>query len=206
MRLISLLGVVMAILLLALSAPVLACIAVLVAIDTRRSPIFGQQRVGQYDKVFTIYKFRTMLELWDSSGHSLPDERRLTPLGRLVRNLSLDEVPQLWNIVCGDMAFVGPRPLLPEYLPRYDAIQRRRHEVKPGITGWAQVHGRNALAWEKRFELDVWYVDHRSPLLDAKILWMTVRKVVLREGISEEGHATKPEFLGKEGTDTEPGN
>jgi lipopolysaccharide/colanic/teichoic acid biosynthesis glycosyltransferase len=197
MSLMSLLGVVLAIVMLVLLAPFLACIALLIAIDTRLSPIFGQERIGQHEKVFTIYKFRTMVDLRDSSGNLLPDEDRLTRLGRILRNASLDEIPQLWNIVRGDMAFVGPRPLLPKYLPRYDAIQRRRHEVKPGISGWAQVHGRNALDWEKRFELDVWYVDHRGLWLDAKILWMTVRKVVCREGISEEGHATKPEFMGK---------
>jgi len=114
-----------------------------------------------------------------------------------LRNTSLDEIPQLWNVLCGDMAFVGPRPLLPRYLPHYDATQRRRHEVRPGITGWAQVHGRNEVTWERRFELDVWYVDNRSLWLDVRILWMTVRKVVLREGVSRRGYATMPEFGGK---------
>lgn len=194
----SLLRVATALILLALAAPIAACLAVLIVIYTRRSPIFGQQRIGRYDRVFTIYKFRTMTDLRDSSGCLLPDEQRLMPLGRLLRNTSLDEIPQLWNIACGDMTFVGPRPLLPKYLPHYNAAQRRRHEVKPGITGWAQVHGRNLVSWEKRFELDVWYVDHQSFWLDAKILWVTARMVICREGISQTGHATMPEFTGEE--------
>ncbi|HTX64229.1 MAG TPA: sugar transferase, partial [Opitutaceae bacterium] len=132
----------------------------------------------------------------DSAGRLLPDEQRLTPLGRFLRRTSLDELPQLWNVLKGDMSLVGPRPLLPEYLPRYNSHQRRRHEVKPGITGWAQIHGRNTLAWERKFDLDVWYVDHRSLWLDIKILWLTVRKVIRREGISQNGHATMPEFTG----------
>ncbi|HXK02684.1 MAG TPA: sugar transferase, partial [Verrucomicrobiae bacterium] len=132
----------------------------------------------------------------DSAGRLLPDEQRLTPLGRFLRRTSLDELPQLWNVLKGDMSLVGPRPLLPEYLPRYNSHQRRRHEVKPGITGWAQIHGRNTLAWERKFDLDVWYVDHRSLWLDIKILWLTVLKVIRREGISQNGHATMPEFTG----------
>jgi sugar transferase EpsL len=129
-------------------------------------------------------------------GRLLPDERRLTALGRLLRSTSLDELPQLWNVLRGDMSLVGPRPLLPEYLPRYTAFQRRRHEVKPGITGWVQVNGRNGLTWERKFELDVWYVDHWSPWLDVGILWMTMSQVLQRAGISQTGHATMPEFLG----------
>jgi sugar transferase EpsL len=193
---ISFLSVVMAISLLALFAPLMVCIAVLIVIDIRYSPVFGQQRIGQYDRLFTIYKFRTMTDLRDSSGRLLPDERRLTALGRFLRSTSLDELPQLWNVLKGDMSLVGPRPLLPEYLPRYTAFQRRRHEVRPGITGWVQVNGRNSLTWEQKFELDVWYVDHWSLWLDAKVLWMTVSQVLRREGVSQAGHATMPEFMG----------
>jgi lipopolysaccharide/colanic/teichoic acid biosynthesis glycosyltransferase len=125
-----------------------------------------------------------------------PDEQRLTALGRFLRGSSLDELPQMWNVLKGEMSLVGPRPLLPEYLPRYNTHQRRRHEVKPGITGWAQINGRNALAWERKFDLDVWYVDHSSLLLDTKILWQTLLKVMRHEGISQQGHATMPEFTG----------
>lgn len=188
----------MAILLLVLFAPFLVCIAVSIIIGTRRSPIFRQHRIGQYERPFSIYKLRTMMDLRDSSGHLLPDEQRLTPLGRFLRRASLDEIPQLWNIARGDMAFVGPRPLLPEYLPRYNNCQHRRHEVKPGITGWAQINGRNALTWEEKFNLDVWYVDHQSFLLDVKILWLTLLKVLKRDGISQDGHATMPEFMGSQ--------
>lgn len=193
-----LLRFVAAFLLLLLLAPLAVCLAVLIAIRTRRSPIFGQERIGQYNRVFTIYKFRTMTDLCDGSGRLLADEQRLMPLGRFLRNTSLDELPQLWNIMRGDMAFVGPRPLLPKYMPYYNATQLRRHEVKPGVTGWTSVHGRNALSWEKKFELDVWYVDHHNLWLDVTILWMTARKVICREGISYEGHATMPEFTGNE--------
>jgi len=132
----------------------------------------------------------------DQAGKLLADEQRLTTLGRFLRSTSLDELPQLWNVLKGDMSLVGPRPLLPEYLPRYTPFQRRRHEVKPGTTGWAQVSGRNALTWEQKFELDTWYVDHWSLLLDIKILWLTLLRVIRREGISQDGHATMPEFLG----------
>jgi lipopolysaccharide/colanic/teichoic acid biosynthesis glycosyltransferase len=185
-----------AIVLLVLFAPVLVLIGILVAIDTRCSPVFCQLRAGQHGQVFTICKFRTMTDVCDSRGRLLPDERRLTALGRLLRSTSLDELPQLWNVLKGDMSLVGPRPLLPEYLPRYTALQRRRHEVKPGITGWVQVNGRNCLTWERKFELDVWYVDHWSLWLDAGILWMTMSQVLRRAGISQTGHATMPEFLG----------
>jgi lipopolysaccharide/colanic/teichoic acid biosynthesis glycosyltransferase len=137
-----------------------------------------------------------MTDARDSRGMLLPDEQRLTALGLLLRSSSLDELPQLWNVLKGDMSLVGPRPLLPEYVARYNAHQRRRHEVKPGITGWAQVNGRNALTWEDKFDLDVWYVDHQSLWLDFKILWLTLLKVLKREGISQDGHATMPEFMG----------
>jgi lipopolysaccharide/colanic/teichoic acid biosynthesis glycosyltransferase len=137
-----------------------------------------------------------MTEERDQSGNLLPDEQRLTGIGRLLRQTSLDELPQLWNVVCGHMSLVGPRPLLTQYLARYDVHQRRRHEVKPGITGWAQANGRNALSWEQKFEMDVWYVDHQSLRLDIKILWLTLRQIIHRKGISQTGHATMPEFMG----------
>jgi sugar transferase EpsL len=192
----SFFGAMIAALLLILLVPLTACIAVLAAAGTRRPPIFRQRRTGQNGRAFTIYKFRTMSDLRDDKGRLRPDEQRLTRVGRFLRSTSLDELPQLWNVLKGDMCFVGPRPLLPEYLPRYSAHQRRRHEVKPGLTGWAQVNGRNALTWEQKFDIDVWYVDHRSLWLDLKILWMTLRKVLLREGIGRQGYATMPEFLG----------
>ena len=195
---ISFLSVVMTILLLALFAPLMVCVAVLIVIDTRCSPFFGQQRIGQYNHVFTIYKFRTMTDLRDSSGRLLSDEQRLTTLGTFLRSTSLDELPQLWNVLKGDMSLVGPRPLLTEYLPRYNAFQRRRHEVKPGITGWVQVNGRNNLTWEKKFELDVWYVDHWSFWLDLKILALTINRVLRRHGIRQNGHATVPGFQGEQ--------
>jgi lipopolysaccharide/colanic/teichoic acid biosynthesis glycosyltransferase len=160
--------------------------------------LFRQLRIGHREKVFTFLKFRTMTDVRDQTGKLLADEHRLTALGRFLRSTSLDELPQLWNVLKGDMSLVGPRPLLPEYLPRYTAFQRRRHEVRPGVTGWVQVNGRNSLTWEQKFELDVWYVDHRSLWLDARILWMTVLQVLRREGISQAGHATMPEFVGSE--------
>ena len=158
--------------------------------------LFRQSRPGFRESPFTIYKFRTMHDLTDSQGHPLPDGQRLSRFGVFLRRTSLDELPEVWNVLRGDMSLVGPRPLLPEYLPRYTALQRRRHEVRPGITGWAQVNGRNSLTWEQKFELDVWYVDHGSFWLDVKILWLTVRKVICGEGVSQEGHATMPEFMG----------
>jgi lipopolysaccharide/colanic/teichoic acid biosynthesis glycosyltransferase len=161
-----------------------------------RPVLFKQGRIGYREEPFILYKFRSMREICDRSGRPLPDEARLSPYGRLLRVTSLDELPTLWNVLKGDMTLVGPRPLLPEYLPRYTAFQRRRHEVRPGITGWVQVNGRNSLAWEQKFELDVWYVDHRSLWLDAKVLWMTMLQVLRRDGISQPGHATMPEFLG----------
>ncbi|MGD0294796.1 MAG: sugar transferase [Terracidiphilus sp.] len=158
--------------------------------------LFRQIRIGHEERPFTFLKFRTMTEAYDSSGMHLPDEQRLTSLGRFLRSSSLDELPQLWNVLKGDMSLVGPRPLLPEYLPRYTPFQRRRHEVKPGITGWVQVNGRNGLTWEEKFDLDIWYVDHQTFWLDVKILWLTLQKVLRREGINQQGHATMPEFMG----------
>ncbi len=177
-------------------APLLGAIVAAVRIVLGGSPLFVQSRVGKNDRLFSFYKFRTMTNARDAAGKLLPDEERLTALGKLLRATSLDELPQLWNVLKGDMSLVGPRPLLPEYLPRYTAFQHRRHEVKPGITGWAQVNGRNSLTWEQKFEADVWYVDHQSLWLDAKILCLTVLRLVRRDGISQKGHATMPEFMG----------
>jgi len=157
---------------------------------------FVQERPGLHGRIFRLYKFRTMREALGPDGKPLPDEARLTAIGKLIRSLSLDELPQLFNVLRGDMSLVGPRPLLVRYLPRYTPEQARRHEVRPGITGWAQVNGRNAVTWEQKFELDVWYVDHRSLGLDLRILWLTVLKVIHRQGVSEQGQATASEFMG----------
>ena len=145
-----------------------------------------------------MIKFRTMRNATDASGRVLPDEERMTPFGSRLRSLSLDELPELWNVLKGDMSMVGPRPLLMAYLERYNDRQMRRHEMKPGITGWAQVNGRNAVAWDERFEMDVWYVENWSLLLDLKILWLTIMTVLKRSGVSAEGHATMPEFQGSD--------
>jgi lipopolysaccharide/colanic/teichoic acid biosynthesis glycosyltransferase len=161
------------------------------------SPVlFRQVRPGLQGRPFTMVKFRTMTDDRGPDGALLPDARRLTPFGRFLRASSLDELPELWNVLKGDMSLVGPRPLLMEYLPLYTPEQARRHEVRPGITGWAQVNGRNAISWANKFALDVWYVDHRSLWLDLQILWRTVRKVLVRDGISAEGEATMPKFTG----------
>ncbi|MCK8100496.1 sugar transferase [Bacillus halotolerans] len=161
------------------------------------SPVFFKQvRPGLHGKPFTLYKFRTMTDERDSEGNLLPDAVRLTKTGRLIRKLSIDELPQLLNVLKGDLSLVGPRPLLMDYLPLYTKQQARRHEVKPGITGWAQVNGRNTISWEKKFELDVWYVDNRSFLLDLKILCLTVRKVLVSEGIQQTNHVTAERFTG----------
>src|SRR5437667_796235 len=177
-------------------APLMVLIACAIRISMGRPVLFRHNRIGFRGRCFTMYKFRTMFTAWDIEGKLLPDERRLTRIGRLVRSTSLDELPQLWNVVRGDMSLVGPRPLLPEYLPRYSARQARRLEVKPGITGLVQVSGRNALSWDEKFELDVWYVDHQSIALDLKILLRTAVAVVRGRGVSAAGHATMPEFLG----------
>ncbi len=179
-----------------LLAPGLAALALAIRIWMGGPVLFRQVRIGRGGHAFRIAKFRTMTDARDCNGNLLSDEERLTALGRFMRRGSLDELVQLWNVLKGDMSLVGPRPLLPEYLPRYTPFQRRRHEVKPGITGWAQVNGRNGLTWEQKFELDVWYVDNRSSWLDLKILWATLQQVLRRDGISQPGHATMPEFLG----------
>lgn len=158
--------------------------------------LFIQRRPGLGGRLFFLYKFRTMNNAKDSTGNLLSDDTRLTPTGKILRRFSLDELPQFINVIKGDLSFVGPRPLLTEYLQRYTPEQARRHEVKPGITGWAQVNGRNAISWEEKFKLDVWYVDHQSFLLDIKILWMTFISVLKREGVNADGHATMPEFTG----------
>jgi lipopolysaccharide/colanic/teichoic acid biosynthesis glycosyltransferase len=175
-------------------APVMGLIALAVWRTMGRPVLFRQVRPGLHGKPFVMYKFRTMRDLRDAEGKLLPDEARLTPFGRWLRSTSLDELPELLNVLRGEMSLVGPRPLLMEYLDRYTPEQARRHEVKPGITGWAQIHGRNNLSWDERFKLDVWYVDNWSLWLDLKILWRTLWMVLRREGISAQGHATMPRF------------
>jgi sugar transferase EpsL len=179
-----------------LFAPVMLVVALLVLLTMGRPVLFRQLRPGLHGKPFVLYKFRTMRDACTPSGEPLPDELRLTQFGKWLRSTSLDELPELFNVLKGEMSLVGPRPLLMEYLPRYSPEQARRHEVKPGITGWAQVNGRNALSWEEKFRLDVWYVDHWNLWLDVKILLLTIWKVLKREGISAEGSATMPVFTG----------
>ncbi len=176
--------------------PILLLLALLVRRSMGAPVVFWQQRPGLAGQPFTLYKFRTMTDARDSQGNLLPDAERLPPFGRFLRSTSLDELPELWNVLRGDMSLVGPRPLLMQYLDRYSPEQARRHEVRPGITGWAQVNGRNALTWEQKFALDVWYVDHLSLWLDLKIMVMTVWKILKREGISQPGQATMEEFQG----------
>ena len=176
--------------------PVLLVLVLLVRSKLGSPAIFCQERPGKGGKVFRLYKLRTMTDERDENGQLLPDELRLTPFGRTLRSLSLDELPELWNIFRGDMSLVGPRPLLVKYLPLYNAEQARRHEVMPGLTGWAQVNGRNLVTWEDKFAMDVWYVDHISFGLDLKILWLTVKAVLRKEGISAEGSATMEDFAG----------
>lgn len=176
--------------------PVFIIVTVLLAIANNGKPFFFQRRPGKNERIFRVIKFKTMNDRRDKQGNLLPDEVRLTPVGKFVRKTSLDEIPQLLNVIKGDMSLVGPRPLLVDYLPLYDSHQKRRHEVRPGITGWAQVNGRNAISWQKKFALDVYYVDHVSFLLDLKILWMTVQKVIKSEGISSGTSATMERFTG----------
>lgn len=174
----------------------LAALTLLVRRKLGRPAFFRQMRPGLHGKPFEMVKFRSMTNARGPDGALLPDADRLTPFGRFLRASSLDELPGLWNVLKGDMSLVGPRPLLMEYLPLYSPKQARRHDVRPGITGWAQVNGRNALSWDDKFKLDVWYVDHRSLWLDIKILWLTVKKVLLRDGISAAGEATMARFTG----------
>jgi sugar transferase EpsL len=180
--------------------PVMGILAVLVRIIHGKPILFRQERPGYRTQLFPVYKFRTMTDAHDAHENLLPDSERLTGLGRFLRSYSLDELPELFNVLAGQMSLVGPRPLFKHYLERYSSEQARRHEVLPGITGWAQINGRNALSWEEKFSLDVWYVDNWSLLLDIKILLLTIGKVLKREGISQPGHATAEEFMGSQET------
>ncbi|MCG8295057.1 sugar transferase [Pseudomonas entomophila] len=177
-------------------SPVIAIVALLIRRRLGSPVLFRQVRPGLDGKPFEMVKFRTMRDAMDSQGNPLPDDQRMTPFGAFLRSSSLDELPELWNVIKGDMSLVGPRPLLMEYVPLYDDEQVRRHEVRPGVTGWAQINGRNALSWEEKFKLDVWYVDNRSLWLDLKIIFLTIRKVVVRDGISAEGEVTMSKFTG----------
>lgn len=178
-------------------SPVLVVLFFVVSLKMGHPAIYKQERPGRLGRAFIMYKFRTMRDVVDGRGNLLPDSERITSFGKLLRSTSLDELPELWNVLKGDMSLVGPRPLLMEYLPLYTPAQYRRHEVRPGITGWAQINGRNALSWEEKFALDVWYVDNRSLWLDLKIILLTVKKVVIRDGISADGEATMPKFTGR---------
>lgn len=194
-RLMDILGAMIGLLLL---SPVIVLLAVFVRFKLGRPVLFRQIRPGRAGKAFQMAKFRTMTDARDAHGVLLPDADRLTGFGQFLRASSLDELPELWNVLKGDMSLVGPRPLLMEYLPLYSERQARRHEVRPGITGWAQINGRNALSWDEKFELDVWYVENRTLWLDIKILFLTVWKVVKREDISQEGEATMTRFTGSQ--------
>jgi len=178
-------------------SPLLLVVWIALSIANQGKPFFFQQRPGKNGKIFTIVKFKTMNDKKDDLGNLLPDAERLTLVGKIVRKTSLDELPQLLNVLKGDMSLIGPRPLLVEYLPLYNEEQQKRHNVRPGITGWAQVNGRNAISWEQKFELDVWYVKHLSFLLDVKILFLTIKKVLVSEGIAAEGQATMEYFKGE---------
>ncbi len=177
-------------------SPVLLVTALLVRIKLGSPIIFHQERPGKSEKIFRLYKFRSMTDECDENGNLLPDDERLTRFGRTLRSTSLDELPELWNILRGDMSIVGPRPLLVKYLPLYNEEQRHRHDVRPGLTGWAQANGRNAISWEEKFKLDVWYVQHVSFWVDVKVIFMTVKKVFCRDGISSETSVTMEEFSG----------
>ncbi|ANQ23066.1 sugar transferase [Vibrio natriegens] len=178
-------------------SPVMLVTALLIRNKLGSPVLFTQTRPGLSGKPFEMVKFRTMKDAVDAHGNSLPDSERMTPFGDKLRNSSLDELPELWNVLKGDMSLVGPRPLLMQYLPLYSKEQARRHDVRPGVTGWAQINGRNAISWEDKFKLDVWYVDNRSLLLDIKILFLTVKKVFVKEGISADGHVTVEPFTGQ---------
>jgi lipopolysaccharide/colanic/teichoic acid biosynthesis glycosyltransferase len=181
---------------LTLLLPFVAILAIAIYFKMGSPVIFSQARVGKNNSIFTFYKFRTMNDQRDSDDKLLPDKERLTPLGEFLRQSSLDELPQLWNVLRGDMSFIGPRPLVTAYLDRYTPEQARRHEVTPGITGWAQINGRNSISWEKKFQLDLWYIDHWSLWLDMRILLQTVIKIVSREGVDEDQNTTSSEFMG----------
>ena len=179
-----------------LFSPPIFLLLLLVRTKLGKPVLFKQQRPGKNGRSFTLIKFRTMTDARNKNGDLLPDEERLLSFGRFLRSSSLDELPELWNVLKGEMSLVGPRPLLMRYLDRYTATQIRRHEVRPGITGWAQINGRNTLSWEEKFKLDVWYVDNQSFLLDLRILWLTIWKTIKREHINQAGHATMEEFFG----------
>ncbi|AIL69433.1 sugar transferase [Vibrio vulnificus] len=179
-----------------LLSPIIALVAWKIRENLGSPVLFRQTRPGLNGKSFEMVKFRTMKDAVDAQGNPLPDSERMTPFGDKLRNSSLDELPELWNVLKGEMSLVGPRPLLMQYLPLYNLEQARRHEVRPGVTGWAQINGRNAISWEEKFKLDVWYVDNRSFWLDFKILLLTVKKVLIKEGISAQGEATMPPFKG----------
>ena len=179
-----------------LLSPVLIVVAVLIRRQMGAPVFFCQTRPGLHGKPFTMIKFRSMRDAVDAQGRALPDAERLTRLGRFLRSSSLDELPELWNVLKGDMSLVGPRPLLMEYLPLYSPRQAQRHDVRPGVTGWAQVNGRNAISWDQKFALDVWYVDNRNLWLDLKIIWLTIRNVVTREGIDDQGGVGQEKFKG----------
>ena len=178
-------------------SPVLVIIGVAIASAMGTPVLFRQERPGKDGEVFELIKFRTMRDATDAKGRPLPDKDRLTRFGRFLRRTSLDELPELWNVIRGDMNLVGPRPLLVEYLPLYSEYQKRRHEVRPGITGWAQINGRNDLSWDEKFELDIWYVDNRSAWLDLKIMAMTLLTVFQARGVTQRGHATAEKFTGR---------
>ncbi|ENK2331193.1 sugar transferase [Vibrio diabolicus] len=181
-----------------LLSPIIALVAWKIRKNLGSPVLFRQTRPGLHGKPFEMVKFRTMKDAVDAQGNPLPDSERMTPFGDKLRNSSLDELPELWNVLKGEMSLVGPRPLLMQYLPLYNKEQARRHEVRPGVTGWAQINGRNAISWEDKFKLDVWYVDNRNLWLDIKVLFLTVKKVFIKEGISAEGEATMPYFEGKQ--------
>jgi lipopolysaccharide/colanic/teichoic acid biosynthesis glycosyltransferase len=177
-------------------SPIFIFVMIGLSIANQGKPFFFQRRPGKNEKIFKIIKFKTMNDKKDEDGNLLTDAERLTPIGAFVRKTSLDEIPQLINVLKGDMSLIGPRPLLPEYLPLYNETQKRRHDVRPGITGWTQVNGRNAISWKQKFELDVWYVENISIILDIKIFYLTIKKVFIREGISQEGNVTMERFKG----------
>ncbi len=186
----------LALILILIFLPIMIIVALLIYLWDGRPIIFTQPRPGKDGKIFNIFKFRTMTNEKDKDGNLLPDEKRLKGIGKFIRSTSLDELPQLFNVLKGDMSFIGPRPLLVEYLPLYNKRQKKRHDVKPGITGWAQINGRNAISWEEKFEYDVWYVKNQSFWLDMKILWLTLLKVVKRDGISSNTSVTMEKFTG----------